>query len=153
MKTYGIKACGMAASLWLAAIACGGTTFIAPAHAADALGTWLTPAQDKVKIVNCGGALCGALVALKAPNDPATGKPKTDKNNPDAGKRGRPLLGVEIVLSMKPSAANQWSGNVYNPEDGKTYTGSFTMTGSNTADLKGCVAAIFCKSQSWTRTN
>lgn len=149
-----MKAYWLATALLLAAIGVGGANFIAPAQAADALGTWLTAGQDKVKIVNCGGALCGALIALKEPNDPATGKPKTDKNNPDAGKRGRSLIGVEIVLSMKPSGtANQWSGNVYNPEDGKTYTGSFTMTGANTADLKGCVASIFCKTQTWTRSN
>ena len=52
---------------------------------------------------------------------------------------------------MKPSGANMWSGNVYNAEDGKTYTGSFTMTGDNTADLKGCVMSFLCKSQTWTR--
>jgi len=149
MKSY-----RMATALWLAAAAFGGTGLVAPAHAAEALGIWLTAAQDKVRIVNCGDALCGALVALKEPNDPATGKPKTDKNNPDASKQGRPLVGVEIVLAMKPNGTpNQWTGNVYNPEDGKTYTGSFTMTGNSTAELKGCVAAIFCKAQTWTRSN
>ena len=73
-------------------------------------------------------------------------------NNADASKQSRPLIGVPIVLSMKPSGTpNQWAGNVYNASDGKTYTGSFTMTGDNTADLKGCVATIFCKTQTWTR--
>ena len=71
----------------------------------------------------------------------ATGQPKTDKNNADAGKQSRPLIGVQIVLGMKPSGADQWDGNVYNANDGKTYTGSFTMTGANTAELKGCVMA------------
>lgn len=146
MNTYRV-----AIAVWLAA---GAASFVTPALAADPLGTWLTAAKDKVHIVDCGGALCGSLVALSQPNDPATGKPKTDKNNPDASKQGRSLVGVPIVLSMKPSGTpNQWAGNVYNPEDGKTYTGSFTMTGNNTADLKGCVAAIFCKSQTWTRSN
>ena len=56
-----------------------------------------------MRITNCGGALCGALVWLKEPNDPATGQPKTDKNNADASKQSRPLLGVQIVLGMKPS--------------------------------------------------
>ena len=84
-----------------------------------------------MRITNCGGALCGALVWLKEPNDPETGRPKTDKNNADASKQSRPLLGVQIVLGMKPSGTpDQWSGNVYNASDGKTYTGSFTMTGA-----------------------
>jgi uncharacterized protein (DUF2147 family) len=124
-----------------------------PALAADPLGTWYTANNEsQVRIVNCGGALCGSLVWLKEPNDPGTGRPKTDKNNADASKRSRPLLGVEIVLGMKPSGSpEQWSGQVYNASDGKTYSGSFTMTGANTADLKGCVMSVICKSQTWTR--
>lgn len=127
---------------------------VAPAHSADAIGTWYTGDKDsQVRIVNCGGALCGNLVWLKEPNDPATGRPKTDKNNADASKQSRPLLGVPIVLAMKPSGTGQWSGEVYNASDGKTYTGSFTLTGPHTADLKGCVLGILCKSQIWTRAN
>ena len=124
------------------------------ASAADAIGTWYTGDKgSQVRIVNCGGALCGTLVWLKEPNDPATGRPKTDKHNADASKQGRPLLGVPIVLRMKPNGPSQWSGEVYNAEDGKTYSGSFTLTGPDTADLKGCVLSILCKSQTWTRVH
>jgi uncharacterized protein (DUF2147 family) len=137
------------------AIALATVAAIAPARAADPLGTWYTADKDsQVKITNCGGALCGALVWLKEPNDPATGRPKTDKNNADVTKQGRPLIGVQIVLAMKPSGTpDQWSGQVYNASDGKTYTGSFTMTGPNSAELKGCVMSVICKTQSWTRAN
>jgi uncharacterized protein (DUF2147 family) len=139
----------------LATIVAAAIAISGPARAADPMGTWYTADQDsKVRITNCGGALCGSLVWLKEPNDPATGQPKTDKNNADATKQSRPLLGVQIVLAMKPSGTpDQWSGQVYNASDGKTYTGSFTMTGANTAELKGCVMSIICKSQTWTRTN
>jgi uncharacterized protein (DUF2147 family) len=142
MKTFRLAAAALCCSI-----------VAAPAFAADALGTWYTADNDsQVRITNCGGALCGALVWLKEPNDPATGRPKTDKNNADAGKQSRPLLGVEIVLGMKPSGTpDQWSGQVYNASDGKTYSGSFTMTGANTAELKGCVMSVICKSQTWTR--
>ena len=109
----------------LAAAALCFSIVTAPALAADALGTWYTADNDsQVRITNCGGALCGALVWLKEPNDPATGRPKTDKNNADASKQSRPLLGVQIVLGMKPSGTpDQWSGQVYNASDGKTYYG------------------------------
>lgn len=141
-----------AVAAWLSAIVAANP--LAPARAADALGTWYTGDKDsQVKIVNCGPALCGNLVWLKEPNDPATGRPKTDKHNADASKQGRPLLGAPIVLGMKPSGPGQWSGDVYNASDGKTYSGSFTLTGPNTADLKGCVLSIICKSQTWTRAN
>jgi len=129
---------------------------VAPALAADPFGTWLT--EDKkaqVRIVNCGGALCGTIVWLKEPIDPDTKQPKLDKKNTDASKQSRPLLGAPIVLGMKPSGtADKWDGKVYNAEDGNTYSGSFTMTGANTADLKGCVmGGLICKTAVWTRAN
>jgi uncharacterized protein (DUF2147 family) len=144
----------IAVTVGLSAAALMPPDMIEGAAAADAFGTWLTGDKEgQVRIVNCGGALCGNLVWLKAPNDPATGRPKTDKHNADASKQSRPLLGVPVVLAMKPSGPGQWSGEVYNAEDGKTYSGSFTLTGPDTADLKGCVLGILCKSQTWTRVH
>ena len=143
-----------AVALWLAAAVFVAVNPGAPAFAADAIGTWYTgDRESQVRIVNCGGALCGTLVWLKEPNDPATGRPKTDKHNADASKQSRSLLGAPIVLGMKPSGPGQWSGDVYNASDGKTYSGSFTLSGPNTADLKGCVLSILCKTQTWTRAN
>lgn len=141
----------VAVALWFSAAGALATAS-SPALAADPMGTWFTADKDsQVRIANCGGALCGNLIWLKEPNDPATGQPKKDKNNADASKQSRPLIGAPIVLGMKPSGSDQWAGNVYNASDGKTYTGSFTMTGADTAELKGCVASIFCKTQVWTR--
>jgi uncharacterized protein (DUF2147 family) len=92
---------------------------------------------------------------LKEPNDPATGKPKTDNNNADAAKRTRPMIGVQIVIDLKPDAtAGKWKGQVYNAEDGKTYSGSITLVSATTLNLQGCaLGGLICKSQTWTRTN
>jgi uncharacterized protein (DUF2147 family) len=127
-----------------------GTSF-----AADPLGTWHTEeAKATVRIAPCGPALCGTIIALKEPND-ATGKPKTDQNNADTGLRSRPVIGVLIVLGMKPSGtANKWSGQVYNAEDGKTYTGNITLQDANTIKLEGCIlGGLVCKAQTWTRAS
>ena len=135
MKMLHITAAAIASTIALALI------LIAPALAADPFGTWLTgDKKGKIQIVNCGGALCGNLIWMAEPKDPATNQPKLDKKNVDASKRVRPLLGIPIVLNMKPSGGDKWDGQVYNAEDGKTYAGSFTMTGANSAELKGCVA-------------
>ncbi len=125
-----------------------------PALAAEPTGTWLTESgKSRIKIADCGGALCGTIAWLQEPNDEA-GKPKTDKSNPDTGKRSKPLIGVMIVLGMKPSGANKWAGQVYNAEDGKTYSGNLTMTGDNSLQLQGCaLGGLLCKSQTWTRAN
>jgi uncharacterized protein (DUF2147 family) len=149
MNTHRTMAAVVVSTIALALI------LIAPARAADPLGTWLTgDKKGKVHIVNCGGAICGTLSWLAEPNDPDTKQPKTDKNNTDAGKKSRPLLGIPIVLNMKPAGGEKWEGQVYNAEDGSTYSGSFTMTGANSAELKGCVmGGIICKGQTWTRSN
>jgi uncharacterized protein (DUF2147 family) len=136
------------AGLASAVLLCSG-----PAFAVDLIGNWLTEnGRSRVRIADCGGALCGTIVWLKEPNDPETGKPKTDKNNADAGQRGRPLIGVPIVLGMRPSGADKWTGQVYNAEDGKTYSGSITAQGANALKLEGCaLGGLICKGQTWTR--
>ena len=123
-----------------------------PALAGDPTGMWLSQDGDvKMKVARCGDAVCSTIAWLKEPND-KNGKPKTDQNNPDASKRNRPIMGSPIILPMKADGADKWSGQVYNAEDGKTYSGSFALAGANKADLKGCVA-IICKTKTWTRTN
>jgi uncharacterized protein (DUF2147 family) len=125
------------------------------ALAADPTGTWLTQTGgSRIKVADCGGALCGTIIWLREPNDPDTGKPKTDKNNSDAAKRSRPLLGVQIVLGMKPAGADKWTGQVYNAEDGKTYSGNLTFSGGNSLQLQGCaLGGLVCKGQTWTKVN
>jgi uncharacterized protein (DUF2147 family) len=143
----------MSATLRATAIAC--VLGLAGPALADPVGTWATEnGRSRVKIEACGGAVCGSMVWLKEPNDPETGKPKLDKNNTDAAKRSRPLIGVPIVLDMKPSGADKWSGQVYNAEDGKTYSGSITERDAKTIRLEGCaLGGLICKSQTWTRVN
>ena len=138
----------------LAALAFAAMT-LRPAIAADPSGTWLTEAgTSRIRIADCGGVLCGNIVWMKEPIDPDTGKPRADKNNPDAAKRNRPLMGVTIVIGMKPSGADKWSGQVYNAEDGKTYSGSITMVSAGALKLEGCaLAGLICKAQTWTRVN
>jgi uncharacterized protein (DUF2147 family) len=128
---------------------------LAPASAAEITGDWLTEeGKATVRIADCGGALCGTIVALKEPNDPATGQHKTDKNNADPAMRSRPIIGVAIVLGMKPAGADQLKGRVYNAEDGKTYTGSLILQNANTLKLQGCMlGGVICKSSIWTRAS
>jgi uncharacterized protein (DUF2147 family) len=123
--------------------------------AADLSGTWLTEGGTAtVRLANCGDAVCGTIIALKQPNDPETGKPQTDRNNANAGLRNRPILGLQIVLGMKPSGGAKWTGKVYNAEDGETYTGNITLQSQNALKLEGCIlGGMICQGQTWTRVN
>ena len=116
-------------------------------------GTWLS--QDggtKVRLSDCGGKLCGVVVWLKEPKD-SSGKPKTDIHNSDASKRARPMMGLEVVRGLTPDGANRWSGNIYNADDGNTYSAHMTVGDGNTADVQGCVLGLLCKTQKWTRAD
>ena len=45
---------------------------------------------------------------------------------------------------------NGYSGSITDPETDKTYSGSGATSG-NSLRMKGCVLAVLCKSQTWSR--
>lgn len=110
-------------------------------------GTWLTPGGDsQIRIGRCGAAYCGTIAKVMA------GETR-DVNNPDAGLRGRSLVGVALTRDMRPSGEG-WEGSLYNFRDGKTYTGKLAMKGPNVLELSGCVlGGLICKKQMWTRVD
>ena len=114
-------------------------------------GVWLTQAGDaRVRVSKCGGGICGVIVGLKEPIDPATGKPQVDDKNPNPGLRKRPMIGLPLFSAMQPVAPNKWSGQIYNADDGGTYASSVSVTGPDTLKVEGCVGAL-CGGETWTR--
>lgn len=112
--------------------------------AAGPSGEWLV--QDRsavVRITKCGGGYCGFV---------AKGQPAKDYRNPDPRKRGRSVIGIEVMFNMRPSGANSWSGETYNADDGQIYNGRITLTSPGSLQVEGCVPdGGACGSQSWTR--
>jgi uncharacterized protein (DUF2147 family) len=69
------------------------------------------------------GAYYGKILWLKEPNDKETGKPRTDKENPDKSLHDTPLLGLLIMKSFKKSTDKPdeyTDGTIYDPKNGKT---------------------------------
>jgi uncharacterized protein (DUF2147 family) len=132
-----------------------GLSFLSSAAlAATPEGTWLSEdGGTKVRIASCGEKLCGSVVWLSKPIDSATGKPKTDKLNPDPAKRARPLIGLQVVQGLTASGPNKWSGLIYNADDGHTYRAHLQIHDSGTARLEGCMLRVLCKGHVWTRTH
>ena len=108
----------------------------APALAQELNGTtWLRDSgSSKVRFAPCGDAICGSIVWLKEANTPAK-------------------IGQQIFFDMKPDGPGQWKGQAFNPEDGKTYSGKMTLSGT-TLTTAGCVfGGLICKSAVWSKSN
>jgi uncharacterized protein (DUF2147 family) len=119
------------------------TAFSSIGASADPVGEWRTNDGATVRIRPCGGGLCGFV---------ASGASGKDVRNPDASKRNRSLLGIEVLINMRPRGDKSWSGTSYNAEDGLTYNSTLTEVSASTLQVKGCGAnGGVCGSETWSR--
>jgi uncharacterized protein (DUF2147 family) len=125
------------------------------ASAADPSGTWLVEdGRARIRLERCGVArdrICGFIVWMNAPGD-ARGQPFRDELNPDPEKRSRPLLGHQLIMGLKANAEGRFDGDIYNAEDGKSYSVSLWRDTADRLKLKGCMLKFLCQTQTWTQT-
>src|SRR5215467_3469072 len=137
--------------MWvLAALAVAGFAASGETGFASPIGLWRAKDGAKIRISPCGRNLCGFIVQSSPQLDPATGRPMTDKNNADPAKRDRPLVGVEILISMHHDGPAKWSGQLYNDDDGKTYAGNLIEQSPSSIRIEGCWLGI-CGGDELTR--
>lgn len=119
---------------------------VAPALAAEPTGEWMVAdGVAKVRIESCGSKLWGVVSWEKEPGG-------IDQYNPDPGKRARPTLGMPILLGMQQQQPGRWDGEIYNAQNGKTYTANIKLSSPDQLELQGCVLGFLCGGQTWTRT-
>jgi uncharacterized protein (DUF2147 family) len=115
-------------------------------------GIWLTQAGDaKVRVSRCGRGICGVIVWLKDPIDPATGKPQIDDKNPNPSLARRPMIGLPLFMGMRAAGPNQWSGQIYNADDGRSYASRVSVPSPDTLRVEGCVGML-CGGETWSRS-
>jgi uncharacterized protein (DUF2147 family) len=77
---------------------------------------------------------------------------RVDGKNPDHAQRTRSLCNLQIGWNFRltsPSRAE--GGHLYDPESGKTYSGSMTRVGDK-LNLRGYIGlSLFGRSEIWTR--
>jgi uncharacterized protein (DUF2147 family) len=112
------------------------TALFAPvaSFAADPIyGVWVRDGHptDKLEFYDCSGKLCAKGVL-----------PMLDGSPPPV-----------VLRSAAKTGPNSWKGDLFNPEDGKTYTGKITYESPNQFTLQGCLMAFLCQSETWTRVS
>jgi uncharacterized protein (DUF2147 family) len=108
---------------------------LATAAAADPSGTYLRDTgASRVRIAKCGPAFCGNIVWLKDASGPAK-------------------VGQRIFYDMKPNGENAWTGKAFNPEDGKTYSGKMSLSGSKLTTAGCALGGLICRSVVWSKVD
>jgi uncharacterized protein (DUF2147 family) len=87
------------------------------------LGMWTVQDKGTVRIEACGANLCGYAV-------------KT---------------GEKVLIDMKPQDT-KWTGQIRDPDTGRTYDSNIAMKGPNSLRVEGCAfGGMFCGGQTWSR--
>jgi len=92
----------------------------------------------------------GKIVWLKEPLK--DGKPKVDENNPEAAKRGHPILGLMILKGFEKDGDNEYEdGTIYDPKNGKTYSCIIRQKG-NKLNVRGYIGvSLIGRTTTWTK--
>jgi uncharacterized protein (DUF2147 family) len=143
-----MKLTKIGASLVALAIAVAAGTAVADqatvSLAPDPTGEWLVAKKvASIRIADCGGQLWGAVASET--------RPGIDSKNPDPNLRTRPTLGMPVLLGMTRTKVNEWDGQIYNAEDGHTYSANISLANPNVLRVQGCFLGFLCGGEDWTR--
>ena len=116
-------------------------------QASDAEGVWETASGGYVEVYEDGGTYKGTIVGSRS------GEARYDKNNPDESLQGRRLLGVTVLKDLEYVGDGKFEGgNIYSPDNGKTYKAKATQTAPDALDVRGYMGiSLIGKSQTWKR--
>ncbi len=127
----------------IAAAALAAMLALQPALAATPIdGNWINPHGSVIVTTgDCHAGLCG-WVSWASPQAQA-----------DAAEAGvAKLIGTELLQDYHASGHARWTGRVFVPDMGKTFSSTLEQIDANRLKISGClVGSWFCKSQIWVR--
>lgn len=110
-----------------------GLAFVTPTTAGPGdpiYGVWIRDGhKEKLEFFDCDGYLCARGTI-----------PRPDGSPP-------PL----ILRHAAKTEPNRWKGDLFNPENGKIYSGTITLQSPAHLTLTGCLIAFLCQSETWTK--
>lgn len=122
------------------------------AHAAEPRGRYLTASGNfEVELARCGAALCGRVskvIANHSMSRPGEAMQAADARDP----MGLQLLSNFVVDDDTAAEPTQWRGDIYNRENGKTYSCLMSLDERGDLVLRAYVGLpLFGKTQVWQR--
>lgn len=113
----------------------------------DVTGVWYPGDEDsQVEIVTDGDSVAGRIVLY----DGVEYGPHYDTENPDEALRTRTILGLPIISGFERAKTKWRRGDIYDPNEGKTYRSAIFRKDADTLGVQGCIA-LFCQTQDWKR--
>lgn len=122
----------------------------APATAqSNIFGNWLTEDNRAViAISRCGENVCGRIARILVEAEAG----QRDINNPDPNLRNRTIQGARILTGFRFDRGQYRHGQVYDPENGRSYNARLRLNRDGTLRVTGCVlGGLICQSQNWRR--
>jgi uncharacterized protein (DUF2147 family) len=116
----------------------------------EILGVWLNAQQDGfIRIYKNENNFEGAIVGSPNPEDTN----RVDINNPNPQLRNQLLKGLVILNGVNFAGNNQWTkGQVYDPNNGKTYQCVLELTDHKNLSVRGYIGIpLFGRTEVWTR--
>ncbi len=119
----------------------------------DIIGVWIDASgQAQLRIYKEGNKYFGKIVWLKVPNNPKTGSPKLDFNNPDKQLQSKPLIGLQILRDFVYDKGEWNSGRIYDPTNGKDYKCYMKLKDANTLSMRGYIGfSLLGRTEIWIR--
>lgn len=115
-------------------------------------GRWVTASGNlEVEIAPCGAALCGVVTKVLA------NRSMSREGEAMQPVDTRPALGMKILHNFMPETTEnhrttRWEGEIYNRENGKTYSCLMSLNTDGKLVLRPYVIApLFGKTQIWQR--
>lgn len=108
------------------------------------IGLYWSPKKDaKIEIYKKGDHYFGRTIwALN---------PKKDTENPDSKLKNRNLVGLDLLTNFSYDDGNYVDGQVYDPENGKTYSCKISFSGAN-LKVRGFIGiSLFGRTETFER--
>ncbi|MDC3253498.1 DUF2147 domain-containing protein [bacterium] len=125
------------------------TLFITSSIAQSCVGIWKTiddetgEEKSQVEIYKKNGKYFGKIIKL-------LNAPTTTCDNCTGKRKGKPLVGMEILWDMRKSGDTWKSGEIFSPSKDKIYSCKLWLEGKDILKVRGYIA-LFYRTQTWHR--